>query len=262
MSLVDEINQLWTQALGLIAKVVSPDWGSLVGLLPLFLLVGVIGPLVTILALLWMYYFVRRPRTRVRFVEGPRLAAIAGDGLPLFPPGEPYDVRTGLIDPPGTTQNDAGELLSVICPMCGVGRSADVTTCGNCGLVLKVEAAQVARSPLQPAGPPARWRRRRLSAGRRPRVRVDRVRPTQEKAPWRWFTDPLHVGRHHDRPGVRGPRRPRRPARPRPPPRGGLIARPPARPSPARDRRFVEGRDASQSAGIEPRSAPLRSRSA
>ena len=153
MSLVDEINQLWTQALGLIAKVVSPDWGSLVGLLPLFLLIGVIGPLVTILALLWMYYFVRRPRTRVRFVEGPRLAAIAGDGLPLFPPGEPYDVRTGLIYPPGTTQNDAGELLSVTCPMCTIARTADVTTCHNCGLVLKVDR-RVAVRALQPAGPP------------------------------------------------------------------------------------------------------------
>jgi hypothetical protein len=153
VSLVDEINQLWTQALGLIAKVVSPDWGSLVGLLPLFLLIGVIGPLVTILALLWMYYFVRRPRTRVRFVEGPRLAAIAGDGLPLFPPGEPYDVRTGLIYPPGTTQNDAGELLSVTCPMCSIARTADVTTCHNCGLVLKVDR-RIAVRTLQAAGPP------------------------------------------------------------------------------------------------------------
>ncbi len=41
-----------------------------------------------------MYYFVRKPRTKVRFVEGPRPALIAADGLPLFPPGEPYDVRS------------------------------------------------------------------------------------------------------------------------------------------------------------------------
>jgi hypothetical protein len=153
VSLVDEISHLWTQALGLIAKVVSPDWGSLVGLLPLFLLIGVIGPLVTILALLWLYYFVRRPRTKVRFVEGPRLAAIAADGLPLFPVGEPYDVRSGMIYPPGTIQNDAGELLSVTCPMCSIARTADVTTCHNCGLVLKVDR-RVAVRTLQPAGPP------------------------------------------------------------------------------------------------------------
>lgn len=153
MSLVDEISHLWTQALGLIAKVVSPDWGSLVGLLPLFLLIGVIGPLVSILAVVWLYYFVRRPRTKVRFIEGPRLALLAADGLPMFPVGEPYDVRTGLIYPPGTSQNDAGELLSVTCPMCGIARFADVTTCHNCGLVLKVDR-RIAVRTLQPAGPP------------------------------------------------------------------------------------------------------------
>jgi hypothetical protein len=153
VSLVDEISHLWTQALGLIAKVVSPDWGSLVGLLPLFLLIGVIGPLVSILAVVWLYYFVRRPRTKVRFVEGPRLALLAADGLPMFPVGEPYDVRTGLIYPPGTSQNDAGELLSVTCPMCGIARFADVTTCHNCGLVLKVDR-RIAVRTLQPAGPP------------------------------------------------------------------------------------------------------------
>jgi hypothetical protein len=153
VSLVDEISHLWTQALGLIAKVVSPDWGSLVGLLPLFLLIGVIGPLVSILAVVWLYYFVRRPRTKVRFIEGPRLALLAADGLPMFPVGEPYDVRTGLIYPPGTSQNDAGELLSVTCPMCGIARFADVTTCHNCGLVLKVDR-RIAVRTLQPAGPP------------------------------------------------------------------------------------------------------------
>ena len=153
MSVIDQINQLWTQALGLIAKVVSPDWGSLVGLLPLFLLVGVIGPLVTLLALLWLYYFVRRPRTKLRFVEGPRQAALADDGLPLFPVGEPYDPRTGLIYPPETHENEHGERLSVTCPMCGIARFADLMTCQNCGLVLKVDR-RVAVRTLQPAGPP------------------------------------------------------------------------------------------------------------
>ncbi len=153
MNLPDQISNLWTQALDLIAKVVSPDWGSLIGLLPLFLLVGVIGPLVTLLALLWFYYFVRRPRTRLRFVEGARPALIAADGLPLFPPGEPYDPQSGLIYPPGTVENDTGGRLSVTCPMCGIARFAGVTTCTNCGLVLKVDRRVSARA-LQPAGPP------------------------------------------------------------------------------------------------------------
>lgn len=153
MNLPDQISHLWTQVLGLIGKVVSPDWGSVIGLLPLLLLIGVIGPLISVLALLWFYYFMRRPRTKIRFVDGPRLAAIASDGLPLFPAGEPYDLRTGLIYPPGTSQNDAGDLLSVTCPMCGIARFADVTTCTNCGLVLKVDR-RVALRTLQPVGPP------------------------------------------------------------------------------------------------------------
>ena len=152
-NLPDQVSHLWTQALGLIAKIVSPDWGSLIGLLPVFLLVGVIGPLITILALLWLYYFVRRPRTKVRFVEGPRQALLAADGLPLFPPGEPYDVRSGLVYPPGATENPAGEVLSVTCPMCGIARFATVTTCHNCGLVLKVDRSVAVRT-MQPAGPP------------------------------------------------------------------------------------------------------------
>ena len=152
-NLPDQVSHLWTQALGLIAKIVSPDWGSLIGLLPVFLLVGVIGPLITILALLWLYYFVRRPRTKVRFVEGPRQALLAADGLPLFPPGEPYDVRSGLVYPPGATENPAGEGLSGTCPMCGIARFATVTTCHNCGLVLKVDRSVAVRT-MQPAGPP------------------------------------------------------------------------------------------------------------
>ena len=153
MNLPDQISNLWTQVLGLLGKVVSPDWGSLIGLLPFFLLIGVLGPLISILVLYWLYYVERRPRTKVRFLEAPRLAAIAADGLPVFPPGEPCDLRTGLIYPPGATENDTGQRLSVTCPMCGIARFADVTTCHNCGLVLKLDK-RVAVRTLQPAGPP------------------------------------------------------------------------------------------------------------
>jgi hypothetical protein len=153
VTLADEISQIWSQILDVVAKVVSPDWGSLIGLLPLFLFLGVVAPLLTLLGLLWFYYFVTKPRTRVRFLEGPRLAQIAADGLPLFPVGEPFDPQSGLIYPAGTVENAAGGPLSVTCPMCGIARLAAVTTCTNCGLVLKVDP-RVAVRTLQPAGPP------------------------------------------------------------------------------------------------------------
>jgi hypothetical protein len=149
--IVDQLNQVWQSLIEFTSQLVIPDWGGLIALLPVFLLVGVVGPLLTLLALYWFIYVVRRPRTRVRFEEGPRLAPLSADGQPVFPPGEPYSAKTGLIYPPGTLRDDQGELLMVVCPMCGLGRAAEIDTCGNCGLVLKVVPRARA---LRPAGPP------------------------------------------------------------------------------------------------------------
>jgi hypothetical protein len=52
-----------------VSKLVSPDWGALIGLLPLFVLVGVIGPLVSLIALRWAWYFLIKPRTRLRMLD-------------------------------------------------------------------------------------------------------------------------------------------------------------------------------------------------
>jgi hypothetical protein len=148
----DQLANLWNQLLDLTSKLVIPDWGSLVGLLPIFLLIGVLGPLITILVLFWFVYFVRKPRTHVGFVEGPHAAPLDAGGRPVFPAGEPYCLRHALIYPPGTTRcAEDAEILSVVCPKCGVGRTADIDTCGNCGLVLKVVPRARA---LRPAGPP------------------------------------------------------------------------------------------------------------
>lgn len=150
--IVQQLGNLWTQLLDVTSKLVIPDWGSLVGLLPIFLVIGVLGPLITLLALVWFVYVVRRPRTHVSFEEGPRQAPVGPDGRPEFPTGEPYCLAHALVYPSGATRCPIdGELLSVICPKCGLGRPADIDTCGNCGLVLKVvPRARV----LRPAGPP------------------------------------------------------------------------------------------------------------
>jgi hypothetical protein len=152
VSVTDHLSQVWTQVLGFLEKIVSPDWGSLIGLIPLMLLLGLIGPLLSLAALIWVYYFVRKPRTRVQFEEGPRAAARDGSGNPIFPVGEPYCLLDALIYPPGSTRCDRdGQALAVLCPMCGIGRDSAITTCGNCGLVLKIEPrARV----IRPAGPP------------------------------------------------------------------------------------------------------------
>ena len=152
--MIDSLQQAWTSLLNLVDKFVSPDWGSLIGLLPLMLLVGVLGPLLSLAALVWFYYFVTKPRPKVRIEEGPRPALISEAGTPVFPPGLPYCQRHALVYPPGTTRCDVDQQdLLVVCPMCGIGREAQINTCGNCGLVLKVERRlQVAGAVGPPPG--------------------------------------------------------------------------------------------------------------
>lgn len=153
MTVIDHLNQLWTGLLDFLGHIVVPDWGALIGLLPIFLVLGVLGPIFSILTIAWLVYIVRRPRTSVRYDEGPRLAQLDEGGRPIFPVGLPHCLREGLIYASGTTRcpNDGDELW-VLCPMCRLGRSAGVRTCAECGLVLKVENRAVALGPM--AGPP------------------------------------------------------------------------------------------------------------
>jgi hypothetical protein len=149
--ITDYLDSVWNQILDFMSKVIIPDWNALVGLIPLALLVLVVGPLLTLLLAVWFFYAVLKPRTRVSFDDGPRAAPRDEAGAPVLPRGEPYSAATAMIYPPGTIRDESGELLVVICPMCGLGRSAELDTCGNCGLVLKVVPR--ART-LRRAGPP------------------------------------------------------------------------------------------------------------
>ena len=146
MNIVDGLDAIWTQILDILSLFVLPDWGALIALLPLFIFLGVVGPLVTALMLGTLVYQARKPRVKVAFEEeGPRRAEIGAGGEPIFPVGLPYCRRHKLIYPSGSVLCERGkEDLAVICPMCGVGRSASVDTCTNCGLILKVEPRAVA----------------------------------------------------------------------------------------------------------------------
>jgi hypothetical protein len=146
----DQIQNLWNGLIGFLEKLVVPDWGALVDLLPIFLVLGVIGPLATLAVLFWGWYFIRKPRTRVRYEDGPTPAPLGPDGAPIFPRGLPYSPISGLVYPPGRKRGDEDEELSVICPMCDIGRDAAVDTCGNCGLVLKVEQRPRVIAPIAP----------------------------------------------------------------------------------------------------------------
>ena len=150
--MIDTLEDIWTGLLDLTAQFVIPDWSSVIGLLPFLILLGVVGPLITFLVLGVLVYQIRKPRTKVQFVEGPRVAERDEAGQPIFPRGLPFCRRDELIYASGTNRCDTcRDPLAVTCPMCGLGREAIIDTCTNCGLVLKVKPRAVAVRPA--AGP-------------------------------------------------------------------------------------------------------------
>ena len=126
----------------------------MIGLLPIFLIVGVLGPLLSLIALIWVVYILRRPRTKLKVLEGAYPALLDEGGRPVYPTGQPYCARDGLIYPSKATVCDVcRDELVVSCPKCAIGRQARIRTCANCGLVLQIDERAVQRA-IVPVGPP------------------------------------------------------------------------------------------------------------
>ena len=150
--MVEQLESIWNQILSILAVFITPNWGDAIGWLPLLLLVGVVGPLLTLLIFFWLWYVVRKPRVTVRYADARRPADRDASGNPIYPSGEPYCPVDAIIYEPGVTRCDVcGRDLHVICPKCGVDRGADIDTCGNCGLTFTLKPRARA---LRTAGPP------------------------------------------------------------------------------------------------------------
>jgi hypothetical protein len=155
VSIGDALVNLWNGVLHVTSLFVIPDWGSLIKLLPVFLVIGVLGPLLSLGLLVWLIYFVRKPRAPLPQEAGPVAMSISTDGRPIIPRGEPFCYRDALIYPPNARRCEiCGDDLEVMCPKCEVVRHAYIDTCGNCGLVLKVrpQALVVRRAAPPPGG--------------------------------------------------------------------------------------------------------------
>lgn len=154
--MIEALQQIWNSILDVTSLFVIPDWNALITMLPVLIFIGVIGPFITFTILGSLIYLARKPRTKISFVDGPRVAEIGPGGEPVFPVGLPYCRQDRLIFPSGAVRCDTGgEPLSVICPMCGLGRLAEIDTCSNCGLVLKVRNTPVPVRPtsgIKPGG--------------------------------------------------------------------------------------------------------------
>jgi hypothetical protein len=150
VNLVEVLEGIWNQILEITSLFILPDWSGVIALLPVLVVLGLVGPFMTFLALGTFIYLIRKPRVKVAFEEGPRVADIGADGEPIFPVGLPYCRRDALVYPSGAHFCDrCRDKLAVMCPMCGLGRFALADTCTNCGLVLKVrsKAMVVAAAP-------------------------------------------------------------------------------------------------------------------
>jgi hypothetical protein len=140
VTITDQIEKLWNDILGFLSTVIIPDWSGLIALLPVFVVLGLVGPLVTLAVLAWLGYGITKPRTVVKYEEGTRVAPLDHMGRPILPSGEPYCPRDGLIYASGTTRCEGdGTSLLVRCPTSSVVQEAGIGTCNNCGLVLKIE---------------------------------------------------------------------------------------------------------------------------
>jgi hypothetical protein len=148
----DAIGQLFQVVIDFLNPILLPDWRALVDLLPIFLVIGVVGPIMSLLALGWFVYIAGKPRSRIPYAPPVPQPARIVEGSPVYPPGEPYCAYDQLVMPPGETRcPSCGRDLAVVCPKCATGRPALIDTCGTCGLVLRIDRTVPA---LRPAGPP------------------------------------------------------------------------------------------------------------
>ncbi|MDQ1323991.1 MAG: hypothetical protein QG587_1327 [Chloroflexota bacterium] len=149
--MIETLQQILADLLAFSESIIVPDWAQLVGLLSVFLLLFVVGPLLTVLLLFWVRYAIVKPRPKVAYADPRRAAPLDATGNPVFPVGEPYSPREGVIYEPGMTRSPSGETLVVACPKCSLVRPATDDTCGNCGLSFTL--TPTTRS-FRPAGPP------------------------------------------------------------------------------------------------------------
>lgn len=118
-----------------LSGILIPDWGALIGLLPILVIFGLVGPVLSLLMLYWGYHFLTDRRGRVRFAEPePVPAALGDDGEPIFPVNTPYCARHSLVYPATERRCSVdGDVLTVRCPVDDTPRAATAELCRVCG---------------------------------------------------------------------------------------------------------------------------------
>jgi hypothetical protein len=151
------LEQLFQGLLDGLTKLILPDWNDLVTqILPIAVLLGIVGPILSLLFLYWAYQGATRPRFRVRSIDTapmpvPRDAA----GLAQIPANVPYCARDGLLHPPrATTCATCGDELTVRCPVDQTLRPVSQQTCSGCGTRYVLGASDTALAVRRQSHPP------------------------------------------------------------------------------------------------------------
>ncbi|MBA3779462.1 MAG: hypothetical protein H0X16_09230 [Chloroflexi bacterium] len=146
----------WTSFLDALEKLLVPDWNDYVALLPIAVLLGLIGPIISLLALVWLHHWFTRRRGRVRYADLQPVAAERDElGAFVFPPNTPYCPRDGLLYPPTATRcNMEGDELLVRCPVDSATRVAGEQLCRVCGTRYVLGASTTGVAVQRRHGPP------------------------------------------------------------------------------------------------------------
>jgi hypothetical protein len=148
----------WTAFLQWLQTILIPDWSGLIALLPILIIIGVVGPALSLLALYWFYVLVTNRRGKVRVDDpAPVAAAQLPDGSYDFPPNAPYCSTHNLIYPATARECPIdSEELQVRCPVDNTVRVASQQVCRTCGTRYQLGAALspvvVSRRGAPPAG--------------------------------------------------------------------------------------------------------------
>lgn len=141
------MNDPWTSFLDWLQTLIVPEWNSLIAMLPLLLLLGVVGPILSLIVLMNLSYLWHRRRGRVRTADvEPVSAPVGPDGEPVFPPNVPYCLGHAVLYP-GSARECAVDRaeLTVRCPVDSTTRPASQQTCRACGTRYVLGAS---RAPL------------------------------------------------------------------------------------------------------------------
>jgi hypothetical protein len=146
----------WTAILDQLTKVFVPDWSGLILLMPFLILVGLVGPILTLLALAWVWHWITDRRARITVAEPePQLAELDAGGQPVYPANVPYCGDHRLVFPPSATRCSVdGADLSVRCPVDDTVRDAAIQTCTACGTRFVLGAASTSALVRRTVGPP------------------------------------------------------------------------------------------------------------